>query len=99
MSACKVCTKKRALEAQQQFKKLAVDYKGGKCKNCGYCKCLAAMDFHHRDPIEKEFSISFKNKVFNEDVKKELDKCDLLCANCHREIHYFGWDLNPELSV
>jgi hypothetical protein len=68
-------------------KKKCIDYKGGKCMICGYSKCIAALEFHHRDPNEKEFKIS-RNKFDWEKVKDELDKCDLLCSNCHREYHY-----------
>jgi hypothetical protein len=70
-------------------KQRAVEYKGGKCVCCGYAECLAALDFHHRNPKEKEgygtgalvAHWSFKRN------KKELDKCDLVCVRCHREIH------------
>lgn len=66
----------------------AVQYKGGKCTNCGYSRCQAALDFHHRDPTLKEFGIS-KDGITRswERVQKELDKCVLVCSNCHREIH------------
>ena len=68
-------------------KKKAVNYKGGKCVICGYNNCLRSLDFHHLEPTEKEFSISkFKNKKF-EDLILELDKCVLVCSNCHGEIH------------
>lgn len=63
-----------------------VEYKGGKCELCGYSKSLAALEFHHRDPNQKDFRVSGKN-VSWEKVKAELDKCQLLCANCHREEH------------
>lgn len=66
----------------------AVEYKGGKCNKCGYNKCLGAMEFHHLDPKEKDFSIGNKGYTRSWDkVKEELDKCVLLCANCHREEH------------
>ena len=65
----------------------AIEYKGGKCQKCGYDKCYAAFDFHHRDPNEKEFGWNKLKKRSKETIFKELDKCDLLCANCHREIH------------
>jgi len=61
---------------------------GGKCKHCGYKKCAWAFDFHHIDG-KKENNIariihdSSKNKAL-----KEAEKCILLCANCHRELHY-----------
>jgi hypothetical protein len=67
------------------FKQRAVDYKGGKCKLCGYDKYLAALEFHHRNPKCKDHTIHLRNS-WNK-TKHELDKCDLLCANCHRETH------------
>ena len=47
------------------------------------------MDFHHKDPKEKDFNIGdfLRDKPFNKSAEKELDKCMLLCANCHREEH------------
>lgn len=65
----------------------AIEYKGGKCIKCGYDKCYAAFDFHHRNPLEKEFSWHFMRRKSWDTIKTELDKCDLLCANCHRETH------------
>ena len=65
-----------------------IEYKGGKCGMCGYDKMVPrAYDFHHRDPNEKEFNIS-QSTVHNLDkLKLEVDKCDLLCKNCHAEKH------------
>lgn len=63
-----------------------VEYKGGKCECCGYSKCIEALEFHHLDPSKKDFQISGTSKSF-EALKKEADKCVLVCANCHREIH------------
>tara|TARA_R110000822_G_scaffold53903_1_gene138679 strand:- start:801 stop:1364 length:564 start_codon:yes stop_codon:yes gene_type:complete len=72
-----------------KLKLMAVKYKGGKCERCGYDKCVDSFDFHHRDPKEKEFGIGGKGHTKSWDkIKKELDKCLLLCANCHREEHY-----------
>ena len=81
---CKTCvTRLRRLRAKKQ----AVDYLGGKCIICGFNMHLAALTFHHRDPNEKDFNIgSLKHKSWDM-VKSELDKCDLLCANCHNIIH------------
>ena len=83
---------KYATKKRNEFKQKCVEYKGGSCK-CGYNKCLAALEFHHRDPNEKDFSISSMmltsvTPMPWELVSKELDKCDLLCTNCHREEHY-----------
>lgn len=70
-------------------KQKAVDYKGGKCICCGYSGCLAAMDFHHRDPSQKEGygTGALKTHWTFEKNKPELDKCELVCVRCHREIH------------
>lgn len=67
---------------------MAVEYKGGRCENCGYDRCLGALEFHHLDPTKKDFNISSKGYTRSwERVREELDKCVMLCANCHREIH------------
>jgi len=67
-------------------KTIGVILKGGKCEKCGYDKNYAALDFHHRDPSVKEMSIGGR-VMSNSKLKKEIAKCDLLCANCHRETH------------
>jgi len=73
---------------REKIKSLSVEYKGGKCEICGYNKCIDALEFHHINPEEKDFGIASKGYVRSwEKVKKELDKCMLVCANCHREIH------------
>ena len=67
-------------------------YKGGVCQKCGYGKCEGALQFHHLNPEEKEFTISQINfngtSMTMEKLKQEVDKCILLCANCHAEEHY-----------
>lgn len=74
---------------RRKVKEILVQYKGGKCEICGYNKCIAALDFHHLDPKEKDFGISQTNIYRNIDkLKEEVDKCLLVCANCHREIHF-----------
>lgn len=74
---------------RRAIKKQAVEYLGGKCSVCGYDKCSGALDFHHIDPKLKEFSISrWDKKDFSDELKAELDKCILICSNCHRELHY-----------
>jgi len=72
--------KRRALREQ------AVAYKGGRCVICGYDRCASAFDFHHVDPWAKDFAISQRMTSFRA-IQKELDKCVLLCATCHREVH------------
>lgn len=76
--------------AQQRkfIKQWAVEYKGNKCECCGYNKCIEALEFHHLNPEEKDFNISDRDIKLNwEEIKKEIDKCILVCSNCHREIH------------
>lgn len=70
------------------YKQWGVEYKGSKCQCCGYNNCLDALEFHHLNPNEKDFNISDRNLTYDwEKIKNELDKCILVCANCHREIH------------
>ncbi|MEE3350582.1 MAG: hypothetical protein VZR09_11175 [Candidatus Gastranaerophilaceae bacterium] len=71
-----------------RLKEKLVAYKGGKCEICGYDKCITALEFHHLNPDEKEFGIGTNDILSFEKNKKEVDKCILVCANCHREIHY-----------
>lgn len=85
---CKKCTVEAVQKRRVKVKKMAIDYKGGCCSKCGYNKCESALEFHHLDPSEKDFGIGSKGYTRSwEKVKKELDKCVLLCANCHRETH------------
>tara|TARA_Y100000310_G_scaffold56232_1_gene51557 strand:+ start:9789 stop:10259 length:471 start_codon:yes stop_codon:yes gene_type:complete len=81
-------TRKWQNKARKERKEKLIELKGGKCK-CGYNKCIASLEFHHRDPEEKEFNLNAGGllKPWNR-VLKEADKCDLLCANCHAELHY-----------
>jgi hypothetical protein len=66
----------------------AIEYKGGSCIRCGYNTCVSALEFHHRDPTQKDFPIGGNGSTRAwAKVEIELDKCDLVCANCHREIH------------
>lgn len=80
--------KQTGSNTRKLIKKWALDYKGNQCQCCGYNFCVEALDFHHLDPKEKDFSISDRNiKLDWENIKQELDKCILVCSNCHREIH------------
>ena len=66
----------------------AIEHLGGKCIKCGYEKYPEVLEFHHRDPSQKDFNVSSKGHSRSwERVRKEIEKCDLLCANCHRELH------------
>lgn len=63
---------------------------GGGCSNCGYNKNLSAMEFHHKDPSTKDFPLDAR-RFGNNSMKTleiEVNKCELLCSNCHREHHH-----------
>lgn len=67
--------------------------RGGKCIKCGYNRCLKALEFHHVDPSQKDFTIS--NDHFKLlDAVQEAKKRILICSNCHKELHDNLWDLS-----
>lgn len=73
---------------RSRLKERATYVLGGKCQNCGYDKCIQALEFHHINPEEKEFSFGTNTNRNWEATREELKKCILLCANCHREAHF-----------
>jgi len=78
---------------------MAIKYKGGKCQVCGYDRCTETMEFHHLSSSSKDFGISQKGYTRGwKKVMEELDKCIMLCANCHREVHA-GLQLPREIVV
>lgn len=59
------------------------------CALCGYSNCSAALEFHHTDPDTKAETVGkLVGGCAWEKVLKELRKCVIVCANCHREIEY-----------
>ena len=85
---CVRCESEKVQKRRTKLKQIAIDYMGGKCGHCGYGKCSAALEFHHKDPTQKDFGIAYKGRTMSEEkMKAELDKCVMLCANCHREEH------------
>ena len=84
---CLKCNVEAVKKRRNNLKEKAVAYKGGKCQNpdCGYMKYIGALEFHHPDK-NKEFGIASKGYTRSwEIVKRELDKCIMLCSNCHKE--------------
>ena len=78
---------KAVAKRRKKIKALAIEYKGGKCQVCGYNRYQGALELHHVNKDEKSFGIGDKGYTRSwEKVKSELDKCVLLCANCHREV-------------
>jgi hypothetical protein len=83
--------KRNYVNVKSHMKKIklkAVEYKGGKCEICGYDKCVRSLDFHHVNSSEKDFGISSGVCKSWIKIKTELDKCILVCKNCHGEIHH-----------
>lgn len=73
----------------RDLKKKCLEYLGDKCERCGYDKCPSALHFHHKNPEEKDFELSHVTcSAFNDKIKQELDKCIVLCSNCHAEVHW-----------
>ena len=84
---CKPCRLEYGADRRRQIKEQAVAYLGGKCTDCGLVDHAVVYDFHHLDPEQKDFSIGKNARVFTS-IQAELDKCILLCSNCHRKRHY-----------
>lgn len=84
---CKVCRLKYSSKRIFDIKLKAIEYLGGKCKDCGLIDIPCVYDFHHLDPSKKEFTFAKKKGFAFETIKSELDKCILLCSNCHRKRH------------
>jgi hypothetical protein len=96
-SKCNTCRNTSKAEKRKQNRRLWKIRYGGKCIKCGYEKCLAALDFHHREPDWKDYDPGTLYNMYNPEtafpenvqlVVAELEKCDLICSNCHREIHW-----------
>lgn len=87
---CKECQKEKEKEKYQNRVNQINEYKKTLvCKKCGETR-FYLFDFHHRNPEEKDYSISDHTRAKFETIKAEIDKCDVLCANCHREWHYLS---------
>jgi hypothetical protein len=92
--------KKAVAKRRRKLREMALSVMGGKCTLCDYNNCGAALDFHHRNPDEKEFGISADGLTRAwKRVEAELKKCILLCANCHREVHAGVTQLPAETPV
>jgi hypothetical protein len=79
---------KAVKKRRKKLRRMAVQHKGGKCIFCGYKTEIGALEFHHVDGTQKSFGLSQRGLTRSwERIKKELNKCVLVCANCHRELH------------
>ena len=87
-SYCKKCNHKNAYSLLKRRKLEILKKFGNECSICGYDKNIAALEFHHLDPNEKEFQLGSAKTTNLDKLLLEMNKCILVCANCHREIHY-----------
>lgn len=84
---CKKCHSKIVMNRWISLKEKIIQDMGGKCADCGKSYSYEIYDFHHIDPTQKEYNWK-EMKGFNEKKRnKELSKCILLCANCHKSRH------------
>lgn len=87
---CKKCHTMEVHHRKRITKKQAIEHLGGKCSICGYDKSVWALEFHHTDPSIKDFSWGDKRTGWD-NLVKELEKCVLICSNCHKEEHEKEW--------
>jgi 5-methylcytosine-specific restriction endonuclease McrA len=84
---CKRCRQEQVADRRRRVKRILVEEAGGSCALCGYHRCVAALQFHHRDPAAKRFALSSKGVTRGiAAARAEAQKCVLLCANCHAEV-------------
>jgi len=84
-------------DSEWSNKAKAIEHLGGKCKRCNIkSEYHDIYDFHHRDPNEKEAEPSKLMYGNWNNIIKEIDKCDLLCSNCHKITH---WELRNKLKI
>ena len=93
---CKICSCKYHQNRVKDVKIKMIEYKGGECEKCNLKlknSHYAVFDFHHTNSLDKP--LNFNRIKFQkwEKIKYEIDKCKLLCANCHRMEHAIlnGW--------
>jgi hypothetical protein len=77
----------RNKERYKRHKLRAVEYKGNMCADCGGTFHHAVFDFHHIDSREPDLPDTWLARGW-ERIVTELDKCVMLCANCHRIRHH-----------
>ena len=84
-TSCRACwDRSRRFERKNKIVNEVFD---GECGKCGYSKCLKSLTLHHRNPEEKEIRLSNMTRHSWDKIINEVSKCDLLCANCHNELH------------
>jgi transposase len=84
---CRRCRQEAVVRRRRRVKEILVEEAGGRCRLCGYDRCVAALEFHHLDPTMKEFGVAQNGMARSiERLRAEVRKCVLLCSNCHAEV-------------
>lgn len=97
---CLECVKGNVVDRRRRVKQLLVEEAGGACALCGYDEFLGALQFHHLDPTEKSFALSSRGLTRGiERLRAEMQKCVLLCANCHAEVEGGVVTIGSELAT
>lgn len=86
-TTCKNCEYKKNRDRHSNRKQELVNMHGGCCNLCHYKEYIGALEFHHINPSEKDKNYKQLIRLSPELVLQELEKCILVCVNCHREIH------------
>lgn len=86
---CRACAIERNMQRNRARREHLAQLKLARgCSICGYRKSAAALEFHHRDPAEKLFALAVGITRPWAAIESEITKCDVLCANCHAELHH-----------
>ena len=84
---CKRCRLEQVAQHRRARKATLVAEAGGRCRLCGYDRCVSALEFHHLDPATKRLGIAAGGLSRSLAVlRAEIAKCVLLCSNCHAEV-------------
>jgi len=83
---CLKCRSEAVTRRRRKVKRILVEEAGGACTVCGYDRCIAALEFHHVRPADKQFALSLRSARSIASSRAEAEKCVLLCANCHSEV-------------
>lgn len=85
---CRVCEAENAKDVYLKNKTFCVNALGGQCVFCNKIYPIPVYDFHHKEPEHKDFNISEYRHTTPTKLINELDKCILVCHNCHMKIHH-----------
>jgi transcription elongation factor Elf1 len=84
---CRRCRNESLVRRRRRVKEILVAEAGGACAICGYSRYMGALQSHHLDPDEKRLSLAMGGAALAiETLRKEAEKCVLLCSNCHAEV-------------